>query len=157
MGYFPNDELHGLVVDLDSGTVFDIRSIVYVPMTEWEKVSKEFEYGHGHVGKVTGMSRVYSSIADLVMMELRPAIATDDTLTADQVEAIADEVCTRMQDAGLIVWDDGYSESLGAYWLPAQGFRLVDGTNDADERGEALASQFWRIVADVAEGVEQTN
>ena len=103
------------------------------------------------------MSRVYSSIADLVMMELRPAIATDDTLTADQVEAIADEVCTRMQDAGLIVWDDGYSESLGAYWLPAQGFRLVDGSNDADERGEALASQFWRIVADVAEGVEQTN
>ena len=103
------------------------------------------------------MSRVYSSIAYLVMMELRPAIATDDTLTADQVEAIADEVCTRMQDAGLIVWDDGYSESLGAYWLPAQGFRLVDGTNDADERAEALASQFWRIVADVAEGVEQTN
>ena len=113
------------------------------------------------------MSRVYSSLADLVMMELRPAIATDDTLTADQVEAIADEVCTRMQDAGLIVWDDGYSESLGAYWLPAQGFRLVDGTNDADEYGElpddaderveALASQFWRIVADVAEGVEQTN
>ena len=45
MGYLPNDELHGLVVDLDSGTVFDIRSIVYVPMTEWEKVSKEFEYG----------------------------------------------------------------------------------------------------------------
>ena len=89
-------------------------------------------------------------LADLVMMELRPAIATDDTLTGDQVEAIADEVCTRMQNAGLIVWDDGYSEARKAYWLPAQGFRLVDGV-------EALASQFWRIVADVAEGVEQTN
>lgn len=96
------------------------------------------------------MSRVYSSLADLVMMELRPAIATDDTLTADQVEAIADEVCTRMQDAGLIVWDDGYSESLGAYWLPAQGFRLV---SEADEDGV----QFWQIVANViAERVSTT-
>lgn len=113
------------------------------------------------------MSRVYSSLADLVMMELRPAIATDDTLTGDQVEAIADEVCTRMQNAGLIVWDDGYSVARKAYWLPAQGFRLVDGTNDADEygelpddadeRAEALASQFWQIVADVAEGVEPTD
>lgn len=45
MAYFPNDDLYGVAVDLDSGTVFDIRSIVYVPMTEWEKVSKEFEYG----------------------------------------------------------------------------------------------------------------
>lgn len=96
------------------------------------------------------MSRVYSSLADLVMMELRPAIATDDTLTADQVEAIADEVCTRMQDAGLIVWDDGYSEARKAYWLPAQGFRLV---SEADEDGV----QFWQIVANViAERVSTT-
>ena len=46
-----------------------------------------------------------------------------------------------MQDAGLIVWDDGWSDGLGAYWLPAQGFRLVE----TDEDGPA----FWTIVGDV--------
>ena len=51
MGECDVEQLDEFDVDLDSGTVFDIRSIVYVPMTEWEKVSKEFEYSHGHVGK----------------------------------------------------------------------------------------------------------
>lgn len=87
------------------------------------------------------MSRTYATITDLIMMELRPAIATDESLTAGEAEAVADKVCARMQDAGLIVWADGWSESLGAYWLPAQGFRLVEGDDD----GEA----FWAIVADV--------
>ena len=38
----------------------------------------------------TGQRAMASALvlADLVMMELRPAIATDDTLTGDQVEAI---------------------------------------------------------------------
>lgn len=93
------------------------------------------------------MSRVYSSLADLVMMELRPAIATDDTLTGDQVEAIADEVCTRLQAAGLVVWDDGWSEARGVYWLPAQGFRMV--TTDDD------GAAFWGVVSDVLS--EQTD
>ena len=39
------------------------------------------------------------------------------------------------------MWDDGYDEDRGAYWLPAQGFRMVDPGDDG--------ATFWGIVADV--------
>ena len=83
----------------------------------------------------------YTTITDLIQREVRPAILTDDTLTPDQVDAIADEVTTRLQAAGMVMWDDGYDEDRGAYWLPAQGFRMVDPGDDG--------ATFWGIVADV--------
>ena len=83
----------------------------------------------------------YATITDLIQREIVPALATDDTLTGEKCERIADEVCTRLQAAGLVVWDDGWSEARGAYWLPAQGFRMV--TTDDD------GAAFWGVVQDV--------
>lgn len=84
----------------------------------------------------------YATITDLIQREIVPALATDDTLTPEQGDRIAREVCTRLQAAGLVVWEDGWSESRGAYWLPAQGFRMV-----ADEDDDGAA--FWSVVEDV--------
>ena len=89
----------------------------------------------------------YATITDLIQREIVPALATDDTLTGDQGDRVAREVCTRLQAAGLVVWDDGWSEARGAYWLPAQGFRMV--TTDDD------GAAFWGIVSDVLS--EQTD
>ena len=83
----------------------------------------------------------YATITDLTQQEIVPALATDDTLTGDQCARVADEVCTRLQAAGLIVWEDGYDDARGAYWLPAQGFRMVDPGDDG--------ATFWGIVSDV--------
>ena len=83
----------------------------------------------------------YTTITDLIQREIAPAIATDDTLTGDQCDRIAAKVCTRLQAAGLVMWYDGYDEDRGAYWLPAQGFRMV--TTDDD------GAAFWGVVQDV--------
>ena len=83
----------------------------------------------------------YTTITDLIQREIAPAIATDDTLTGDQCDRIAAKVCTRLQAAGLVMWHDGYDEDRGAYWLPAQGFRMVDPGDDG--------ATFWGIVSDV--------
>lgn len=93
--------------------------------------------------------KTYASITDLIQQEIAPVLATDDTLTPEQGDRIAREVCTRLQAAGLVVWEDGWSESRGAYWLPAQGFRMA---TDEDDDGAA----FRAIVEDVldAEGVD---
>ena len=45
MGYFPNDELYGVAVDLDSGTVMDIASVVYIPAEQWDTIRGLFEDG----------------------------------------------------------------------------------------------------------------
>ena len=94
--------------------------------------------------------KTYASITDLIQQEIAPVLATDDTLTPEQGDRIAREVCTRLQAAGLVVWEDGWSESRGAYWLPAHGFRMA---TDEDDDGAA----FWAIVEDVldAEGVDR--
>ena len=83
----------------------------------------------------------YTTITDLIQREIAPAIATDDTLTGDQGDRIAAKVCTRLQAAGLVMWHDGFDEARGAYWLPAQGVRMVDPGDDG--------ATFWGIVADV--------
>lgn len=83
----------------------------------------------------------YSSIRDLTEQEVRPAILSDPDVTPEQATAIADEVTTRLQAAGLVVWDDGWDEHRGVHWLPAQGFRMVE----RDDEGAA----FWAIVVDV--------
>lgn len=85
--------------------------------------------------------KVYATFTDLVVQEVRPALRTDESLTDEQVDQLAPEVAQRLQDDGLIVWDDGWSESRQAYWLTAQGFRMVE----TDDGGAA----FWGIVFDV--------
>ena len=45
MAYFPNDELYGVAVDLDSGTVMDIVSVVYVSAEQWDQIRLSFEDG----------------------------------------------------------------------------------------------------------------
>ena len=86
--------------------------------------------------------KVYASFSDLVQHEVRPAMLTDETLTEQQVNQLAPVVAQRLQDAGLIVWHDGYDEGQGVYWLPAQGFAMPT-TGDDDD------ADFWAIVADV--------
>ena len=95
--------------------------------------------------------KTYASIWDLTEHEIRPAILTDNTLTPEQATAVAAEVCTRLQAAGLVVWDDGWSDARQAYWLPAQGFRMAD--DDSGDGGETFAT-FWEIVAEVIEGLD---
>lgn len=85
--------------------------------------------------------KVYASFTDLVAQEVRPALRTDESLTDEQVDQLAPEVAQRLQDDGLIVWDDGWSEARQAYWLPAQGFRMVE-TDDG-------SAAFWGNVSDV--------
>lgn len=85
--------------------------------------------------------KVYATFTDLVVQEVRPALRTDESLTDEQVDQLASEVAQRLQDAGMIEWTDGWSESRQAYWLPAQGFRMVE----TDDGGAA----FWAVVADV--------
>ena len=83
----------------------------------------------------------YATITDLIAQEVWPAILTIPDITPERADDIADEVTTRMRAAGLIVWEDGYDETRGAYWLPAQGFRMV--TTDDD------GAAFWGVVQDV--------
>ena len=45
MGYFPNNDLYGVAVDLDSGTVMDIASVVYIPAEQWDTIRGLFEDG----------------------------------------------------------------------------------------------------------------
>jgi len=45
MAYFPNDDLYGVAVDLDSGTVMDIASVVYVSAEQWDQIRIPFEDG----------------------------------------------------------------------------------------------------------------
>ena len=45
MGYFPNSDLYGVAVDLDSGTVMDIASVVYIPAEQWDTIRGLFEDG----------------------------------------------------------------------------------------------------------------
>jgi len=87
--------------------------------------------------------KVYASFTDIVAQEVRPALLTDETLTPAQVDQLAPEVARRLEAAGLVVWDDGWSDARQAYWLPAQGFRMVE--TDDDGAG------FWAVVADVLE------
>ena len=45
MAYFPNNDLYGVAVDLDSGTVMDIASVVYIPAEQWDTIRGLFEDG----------------------------------------------------------------------------------------------------------------
>ena len=45
MAYFPSNDLYGVVVDLDSGTVMDIASVVYIPAEQWDTIRGLFEDG----------------------------------------------------------------------------------------------------------------
>ena len=45
MGYFPSNDLYGVAVDLDSGTVMDIASVVYIPAEQWDTIRGLFEDG----------------------------------------------------------------------------------------------------------------
>ena len=45
MAYFPNNDLYGVAVDLDSGTVMDIASVVYVSAEQWDRIRIPFEDG----------------------------------------------------------------------------------------------------------------
>lgn len=45
MAYFPNDDLYGVAVDLDSGAVMDIASVVYVSGEQWDRIRIPFEDG----------------------------------------------------------------------------------------------------------------
>ena len=45
MAYFPNNELCGVAVDLDSGTVMDIATVVYVSAGRWDQTRLPFEDG----------------------------------------------------------------------------------------------------------------
>ena len=45
MAYFPNNTLCGVAVDLDSGTVMDIASVVYVSAEQWDQIRLPFEDG----------------------------------------------------------------------------------------------------------------
>lgn len=45
MAYFPNNDLYGVAVDLDSGTVMDIASVVYVSAEQWDQIRIPFENG----------------------------------------------------------------------------------------------------------------
>ena len=45
MAYLPNNDLYGVAVDLDSGTVMDIASIVYVSAERWDQIRLPFEDG----------------------------------------------------------------------------------------------------------------
>ena len=45
MAYFPNNDLCGVAVDLDSGTVMDIASVVYIPAEQWDTIRGLFEDG----------------------------------------------------------------------------------------------------------------
>ena len=45
MAYFPNNDLCGVAVDLDSGTVMDIASVVYVSAEQWDQIRIPFENG----------------------------------------------------------------------------------------------------------------
>ena len=45
MAYFPNNDLCGVAVDLDSGTVMDIATVVYVSAGRWDQIRIPFENG----------------------------------------------------------------------------------------------------------------
>ena len=47
MAYFPNNDWHlcGVAVDLDSGTVMDIATVVYVSGEQWDRIRIPFEDG----------------------------------------------------------------------------------------------------------------
>lgn len=45
MGYFPNDDLYGVAVDLDSGAVMDVASVVYLSAERWDQIRLLFEDG----------------------------------------------------------------------------------------------------------------
>ena len=45
MAYFPNNDLYGVAVDLDSGAVMDVASVVYLSDERWDQIRLLFEDG----------------------------------------------------------------------------------------------------------------
>lgn len=91
------------------------------------------------------MTKTYTTSTDLIGQEIEPILVEDDQirdLDHDQIRTIAREVYDRLDAAGMIQWQDGFSESDGNFHLNQQGFALV-----MDEALEG--ADFWEVVAAV--------
>ncbi len=104
------------------------------------------------------MPETYANTTDFISSVLREMIDAED------ISIDFDDLLDRLVAAGLVVWDDGWVESLGGYsgndpsengyvWLPGQGYRWA--SNEDGERVDEDGEKFWAIVEDMLNATSQ--